>query len=728
MRWPLLLACALMVEALPRPCRAQGAPAGEASCRTCHPGAARGLALSVHVSLLSRADACASCHGDLDAHGRAMARPGLEVGPKVAPVALASCKQCHGDRVLQTAAARHDFVPKTMPPAATLPGGAVVQELQAQEQSTALRWSGLLEAGYRFVHQSGSRAGYDTDVDLDPGVVLRGFEMRGAGAEPALLHEVSLVAHDIGDPRWDAALRADRTGHFSAGASYRRDEYRYEASGDYHRVDREIGESRYDAEVWVEPDLAVFATFSRTSEDGFWLTQRIGNQNLAVQTVVDGVQSPRRYASDEGEVGLRGTTDGWHWTFAGNYLDEHTDDRWFYTRPAQANPAFPESEDFASGASLRGPGGRIALSRDTGPLVFDFTGRYVDRERKLAAAGTGAGFDIAQFTSTTVASGEGDTQTLLLDASASLELGDDARLVVDAHWRDHQERLLLLQTDTTVYPTLGTVITVPLVADQKTDQQLFDGSIALELTPHETLDVTVGVGYAHESLSVPAFTPADPGDYRSGTVHDTGFLGGLRWRPVERWTLRADVRDYGQDGVFLHELAPNRTRSANGSLGYRDEHHHGTVFVRHRWGENPVSQHRAESLVVGTTGGVSSKGLSAVGTYSFARMDSQTLTNFYFSATLTPQLVGFEGDTHTVTASLIAEVSSDVRWEFTASWSRTTGDFDVSLLDWRADLQFAVLPPHGKLGLEYRDLWYRDENGIDDWAAKLFFLYWRQTW
>jgi len=269
---------------------------------------------------------------------------------------------------------------------------------------------------------------------------------------------------------------------------------------------------------------------------------------------------------------------------------------------------------------------------------------------------------------------------------------------------------------------------VPLVANQNTDQRLFDGSIALELTPVEALDVTVGVGYAHEYLSVPAYTPADPGDYRSGTVRDTGFLGGLRWRPIEHWTVRADVRDYGQDGVFLHELAPNRARSANGSFGYRDEHKHGTVFVRHRWGENPVSQHRAESVVVGTTGGVTAHGLSAVATYSFAHMDSQTLTNFYFSATLTPQLVGFEGDTHTVTGSLIAEVSSDVRWEFTASWSKTTGDFDVSLLDWRADLQVAVLPPHGAVGVEYRDLWYRDENGIDDWSARLFFLYWRQTW
>ncbi|HEX6813923.1 MAG TPA: hypothetical protein VF384_20035 [Planctomycetota bacterium] len=734
MSGPLFVACALVFAALLAQCRAQdraqAGPAADAvSCRVCHPGAARGLARSPHASLLARADACASCHGDQKAHAEAMARPGGAQAPKVARVAASSCVQCHGDRELQWTQALHPFEPEAALRAdATAPHVGLVQELAAREQSSALRWSGLLDAGYRFVHKTGSLEGYDTDVDLDPGVRLRDFELRGAGADPAPLHEVSLVAHDVGDPRWDTALRADRTRDFSAGASYRRDRYRYEASGDYHRVDRKFDQSRYDAEVWLGHDLRVFASFARTHEEGFWLTQRIGNQNLAVQSYVDGVESPRRYASDEAEIGLRGTTDGWHWSIAAQYFDESIDDRWSYSRPAQANPAFPESEDFTSGTSLRGPGARIALSHGTGPLTFDFTGRYVDRDRKLAANGTGQGYDIAQFTQTTVAGGEGDTQTLLLDGSAALELTDHVRVVIDAHWRDHHERMSLQQTDTAVYPTLSTSVTVVTAVDNRTDQRLFDGSLALEVSPHETLDVTVGVGYAHETLTVPNLTPADPGDYRSGSVHDQGLLAGLRWRPVERWTLRADVRDYGQDGVFLHELAPNRSRAASGSLGYRDERHNGTVFVRHRWGENPVSEHREESLATGVSGGVSANGLTGFASYTFARVDSQTLTNFYFSATPTPQLVGFEGDTNTLAASLIAETSPRVRWEFTASWSKTTGDFDVTLLEWRADLQFGVLPPHGTFGIEFRDMRYSDQASVDDWTAELLFVYWRQTW
>jgi hypothetical protein len=272
------------------------------------------------------------------------------------------------------------------------------------------------------------------------------------------------------------------------------------------------------------------------------------------------------------------------------------------------------------------------------------------------------------------------------------------------------------------------VVTVPTVADQRTDQRLFDASIALELTPHESLDVTLGVGYAHETLSVPTYTPADPGDYSRGSVHDEGLLAGLRWEPATHWTLRGDVRDFGQDGVLLHELAPARTRQARGSLAYRDEHEHGTVFVRRSWGENPVSQHRADSFVVGTTAGLTARDLTGDVTYSYARVDSQTLTNFYFGGTATPQLVGFEGNTNTFAGSLVAEPCKRVRWELAASWSKTTGDFDVTLLDWRADLQIAVLPPGGSLGVEYRELRYSDQVGVDDWSAQIVFVYWHQTW
>ena len=106
------------------------------------------------------------------------------------------------------------------------------------------------------------------------------------------------------------------------------------------------------------------------------------------------------------------------------------------------------------------------------------------------------------------------------------------------------------------------------------------------------------------------------------------------------------------------------------------------------------------------------------------------MTNFYFDPDPNPHptFVGFHGDTHTVAGTLGVEPSSGVHWEMTAAWTRTIGSFDVSQLDWRAGLRCDVGMHGGAAGVEFRQVLYGEELGLDDFGAEMLFVYWRQSW
>ena len=252
---------------------------GETSCIVCHPAAARGLAHSAHAALLQRPDAaahsCSACHGDLSAHVNAQARPDGDA-VRVPKVVAAACAICHPGRDLAIEQGAHPARP--LPSSAgTLPDptAGLVQELAQREQEASFRWSGLVDLGYRFADVHGSQDRYDTDINLDDGVRLHTLESRLLGGGEAFADELSLTAHDIGDPRWDVKARARKDGSYDASGSYRRDRYHYLASGDYHRVDRDSKAQDYGGELYLDRDLRVFGSFARSNDEGFWLTQRI---------------------------------------------------------------------------------------------------------------------------------------------------------------------------------------------------------------------------------------------------------------------------------------------------------------------------------------------------------------------------------------------------------------------------------------------------------------------
>ena len=715
-----------IVLLLALPAMAQTPPDAEVGCRVCHPGAVRALRRSPHAALLQQpAKACAACHGDLSAHATHAGAAGASTS--VLPVAGSTCAACHPGRDLPPQLATH-ALQDTGSGAAAPPPPARLTELLQQADDPALRWSGFVELGYRILHRDGGKSGYRTDVDLDPGLRLSDFELRGRGGDAAAVDELAFAAHDLGDPRWDAGASVHATDRFEFAGSYRADRFRYRADGDYHRVDRDGREARSDASVQLGA-VKLFGSYTHRDDEGFWLTQRIGERNLPVQTVVDGVESPRHTSSDAGELGLAGRAGGLHWTLAGSWFEQHQLDRWHYLQPAAANPAFPAGEDFASRTSLHGPGARAQLAGDLGPLGFDVRGRFVELHRDLDAAGTSAGYDVAAYTTTTAATGAGHSRTWLVDADLQLPRDGAVRLAAELHWRDHDEVMRLDQRDVSTWPSLSTVVTVDTIADNQTAQRLFDGALRLEVAPSSDLELSLGYGFCREQLRVPDLQPQDPLDYRTGHRRDDGVLADARWRFCSEWTLRTDLRLFGADGVPLHELTPERARTVGASLAYQSGAIHANASLRHRRSENDTSRHHLDSFAAGGSFGVTAGSSSLDASYGFARSDVRTLTNFYFDPdpTPAPTLVGFHGDTHTLSATLATSPAPSLRAELAAAFTATTGSFDVRTLDWRVGLHWAATA-RGTVGAELRDLRYHDAGGGDDFHAAMLWLSWRQDW
>src|SRR5262249_46278720 len=168
------------------------------------------------------------CHGDLSAHVARQARPTATDREVVPPVAANACASCHAGRDLLPAAGTHPAVAlRSESPRLPAPSAAVRRALEQREHDVGFNWSGLVDFGYRFVRVTGSQARFDTDVDLQDGLRLHNAELRGVGGGDAFASELSLVAHDIGDPRWDVGAHARQDGASGLGATYRRDRFRY---------------------------------------------------------------------------------------------------------------------------------------------------------------------------------------------------------------------------------------------------------------------------------------------------------------------------------------------------------------------------------------------------------------------------------------------------------------------------------------------------------------------
>lgn len=728
----LLIATSVVVVTAPR---AQELPRpidAEVSCRTCHPGAVRGLARSIHAVLLERPDlvgkACASCHGDLAAHASA-AGQGRREPTLVAAVTQSSCTTCHAD---------HDYAPArgghalqhvgsgAMPPPP--PDTARLERIERLQAEPAIDWSGFAELGYRLVHHEGSRSAFRTDLDLEPGLRLREFELRGTGSEAAPITSVTASAHDLGDPRWGVDLSVREGSFATIDSRYRRSSFVHDTSSDFHRVDRNT-RSWSTTMSLGDDSWQVFGSHLHRDEDGFWLTQRIGDRNLPVQTVVDGVMSPRQRRTEEAEFGVRGRSGALRWTAAAGFTDERAIDRWLYSQPATANPGFAEGEDLTSRTTMDGPTARIGLADDAGGLTWELTGIYRDLRRDLTASGTGQGYDTAAFDTTTTSRGSGTARLWSWQLDAGLELSDTLRVVLAARYRDYEERHRLAQTDVQTTPSSNTVVTTTTNLDDDTVQRLFDGDLQFVWQPTPEFEASLGYGVAREQLRVPSLNPADPLDFRRGNTRDDGVLAGLTWRPCEEWTVRAEGRDFATDGLPLHELVPERARQANVRIGWERDATSLTAFARHRHNDNDVSGHRLDSTSTGLHGSLGSDGTTFQAGYTWSRTEARTRTNFYFDPDPNPQptLVGFDGETHTWQATVQASPGERLTAELGAVVTRTTGSFALDSSHLRAELRWQCFES-GAAGIEWRHMRYDDDHGTDNWAADLIFLFWRHEW
>jgi len=700
--------------------------ADDSSCMICHPGPTAGLRRSAHDFVLldgaHKARACSVCHGDQQQHARAALDPTAEYTAP-GPVESASCNQCH-ESGLEPEAAGHSW---SRPTPTALPGPDGPAFTTEERGPLGLDWSALWSLGYRFVDREGSRDRYQTDINLDRGLRLAEAEVEGVGDGSGWADLLRVTARDIGDPYEKLEGTLQKNGRYRARAGLRKQDVKYRASGDFHRVDQRSQDATYDLSYDLSDDLEVFAGFRRFGRDGFWLTNRIGNQNVSPQTTVTGVSSPRAFDSDLSEVGVTGTIRDTDYTAAFEYLGEAQRDEWSYSRPAPANPAFTESEVFGSRATLRGPGARFALFHDSGPLTVDVTGRLRDVDRNISGAGTATGFDISEFTTTTANTAAGGARTWLVDSTATLELSERMSLLADVRLLGHSEDLSAQLVDVTVYPTLNTTTTVTKQLEQRTTQRSFEGSLQLDTELTEGLLLSAGYGWSREYLKVPDLESGDD-DFRAGVLRSDGVLLSAEWRPDGRWVLGAHHRQFGQNGLKLDELVDDSTRRSSARVRYKADSYWLEAFVRRSQGENDVALTHHDSVSTGITASAQrSDRLDLFASWVISDIDSRTLTNFYFDPDPNPvaTYVGFEGKTNTISAGLGLRPGERVRWRFDGALTDTEGSFDVRLLDWQTDLSVKITDG-GEAGINLRYVDYDEAGGSNDYDAALTMIYWRQ--
>lgn len=725
------------------------------SCTTCHPGAGRGLAQSAHAPLAAQrpTDACIVCHTGSDAHVQSAKQAGLD--PKLAigkppAVTAASCVACHAGKDFPVASGAHAFVRKvtravagsTQEPApASQPTSLTsARDPQRQEEvagllkpmrALGLDWSGLVAFGYRFVDVDGSRDRYDTDLRLHRGFRLSEIEIAGDRADPdAKLDRLRIRAEDIGDPWMRVRAEAEKDeGKLTSRdtLTWTKSRYAYRAAGEFHRVDQRSDELAFDVARPFSEEFELFGSFARSTKDGFWLTERVGNRNLAPVGSVSGVASPREIDAWDLAAGARGTIDGWGYSAAFEYHDDDSRERWSYARSSPINAAFPESETFLSHTTLRGPGVRTTLAKRFDKLHVSLSARWLSRDKRVSGDGTTQGYDIGEFTTATTAFATGSAETWLADLTAGYDISDTLALDVDLRWRDHREELTIDQTDVTTYPGLGSTTTVATATNPRTAQRVLEGSASLDWQPTKMLGLSGGYGFSREALHVPDLEAGD-GDFEKGTLRSDGLLFGARFKPTKELRFDLQARTFGTGGSQLHELTQDEQRSLSAKARYTEKTWHAETF----WKTTQVKNDRVHYLNDATTFGVSggltfTEQLELDAGWVYADLNSRVLTNFYFDPdpNPVPTFVGFKGDTHTLTGGATWHACRGVEVRGSGAYTTTNGSFDLDTWDWRIDGRYEVLPG-GEIGVMFRRLDYSEGSHADDYDAKLLMIYWRQ--
>jgi hypothetical protein len=705
-------------------------------CTVCHPGAKKALGYSVHAGLLTapttQARACVVCHVDGEAHAQSALDPlGILMRPQ--SVTAAACAACHPGRDLAPSAGAHPWssqldraalpaAPPSPPPPAALPPPAELPAASDYDLSASLR------AGYRFVNVFGSRARYDTDLNLDGGFRLTDLELSARGRQHAALDHVTLTLTDLADPYMRLRAEASKDGVATGKARFEKDAFKYRARGDFHRVDIKAQEWGFDLFVPVSATTELSGSFTRRLQDGFWLTRRIGNRNVTPITSVPGVASPRDHDLDLFEAAVQTRALGPTVRMAFEYRDHNDVDTFAYARSAPTNPAFPESEDFTSKSTLRGPGARVDVHDKSGALAWGLTGRVLDLNRRIRGNGVTTGFDIAEFDTTTTAFAQGGAQTWLADATATWTLSEEFAVLGDLRWRDHEEKLHLDQVDVTRYPSLGNATTVALDLDQRTAQRVLEGSVTLQFDPWQSLRVAAGYGFAREWLRVPDLVRNDS-DFERGLIQNDGVLLDLDWRPNKQWVVSARAKAFGQNGVQLHEVSDDEVRTVKGKVRYQRARYALEGFTENRQKSNDVSSTKLDAWTSGGTATFTPGEKTSLWTsYAYTDLESRTLTTFYFdpSPTPVPTFVGFDGVTHTWSVGFGVDVWRRVRLEVSGAYTSTEGSFDVQVFDWRADLSAQVCSS-ADMGVLVRQVDYREDAaqsaGVDDYGSYLTFVY-----
>ncbi|MEZ5989134.1 MAG: hypothetical protein R3F30_08430 [Planctomycetota bacterium] len=703
------------------------APAGP-SCTVCHAGALTSLERSPHLSLLEgkRGDAvCIECHGEAPEHEAAPKDPARFPMP-----GLERCVRCHEDLGAIPALARRLSHPTRNEAEEWRLLPAPRRSISKGGFETTTGWplfEGLVRGGYRFLDVTGDERAFRQDLGLEQGARLSDLELRLRYPDEAEL--VSFEVRDLEERVSSARLETGdglwRDGRFTAEG--RKIVQVHDAWGDYFALDRRHRRGTLGLEYDLTKDWRVGVEWERLVRDGRTLASSIGNENATPLDPAAGVPVDFRLQVDRWT--MRSESQG---GFARVVLDltweeQRQEDDLRYTRPSPANPGFTEAEVSGSSARYHGPEASLSLvggDRHSVEWRLFLHGRY--RDASFSEQGDFAAWDTGSYTRRTDGSGSGTSRWLSGTFGVLVELSATSRLDLSTTLWDSKDDTSIELIETVVRTTPPSTVTTRTPTETVTRLRKSETAARLEwdLDPH--LLAAVSYAYVHQDLTLPDLEAGDP-DFTSGKLDEHGPGLELDWRPRDgsRFRLRAE-------GLATAGPTPTETQPENG----------GRVRLQ-------VAQKVREGLEVDLDGVIdrrtnsssdTSRNVAGLGggfRYAtdeqtsidlrahWVRHDTRTLSNFYFapSTTPVPTIVGYQGETWTLTGELERRLGERWTGRLLASWQRLVGDLAQRFIELRADLGYQVTDPFGLgLRLSYWDLDDRVEPG-SSYEAFASFIY-----
>lgn len=692
----LAVSIAAALTAASGPARAEGGDGKAAptsgTCRICHTDPAFGAAFS-HKGLVESGDGCFTCHAGPEAHVKARGgRGNVPVPAKMeASAEKELCLTCHEE---------YD-APKHLAPkgkdarctschtlhGAPLPTRAGAEKTQAPPDATKtlppapgpFRFSGSVEAGWRFVGNEEGR--YFQDLNLDDGPRLFALDVKGESGDP-LGPRVEANLEGLGDPRERARLRARRGDDWKASVDARRDELPFLGQNGLHGGETLRENLSAAVDLRLSPSARLGLGYDRSDVEG-----EIQGTVFENGLVLPAAMSQDR-TTQEGSATLDFRGKAWHAKIRQGWLTEDGSDG---TRRNASTPTTPDSISYDDDSSMDGPVTFVAAGADAldGRLSLEARASRADLSREVDTTEARRADLAGPYSQDSTTTGSRDRIVDAQGLQAALSLGGTWALEAAFDRRALREDGTV-STRTTTTTTAGTTATATSSED-RVSQRTMEERVGVRRSLGKDFHVRGGAEWIQDRLD---YSDASAG----GEVRTQGFFAGADGALTPELRVHGEARSAHGTGVFT-PLTPTDRDLVKLGAAWRDEQEGTRAGID--WGVSDLESEGRTAASHGwdfrVFGGLGKEGDATLDLgYTVRNLTLSVDTLAYVGSSLTPGESVSAVRSHVLDFGIAIPVTAKIRLTAGGTWALDQGTLPVRAFDatvgvrWQISAGFAA--------------------------------------